>query len=249
MIYLYAITDHAEEPVPAEPGLEGTSLFSVTHQDIAAVVSPLATARVPSSEDNVWRHEAIVEALMADRTVLPVRFGTMLADEAAIRAGLAAHYTDFVASLDRVRGRVELSLRVLWISDFRFPISDCRLPNHKSQIANRKSQIASGRTYLMARLEEERQCRARRQQAEALAAELHAPLARLATDSTRQVLITTRLLLTAAYLVERDQVAAFRQEVEALRAAYPALRFLCTGPWPAYNFVSRFPIDDLRFSI
>jgi hypothetical protein len=26
--------------------------------------------------------------------------------------------------------------------------------------------------------------------------------------------------------------------VEALSAAYPALRFLCTGPWPAYSFVT-----------
>jgi hypothetical protein len=55
--------------------------------------------------------------------------------------------------------------------------------------------------------------------------------------------------LTAAYLVERDRVATFQQEVEALSATYPALRFLCTGPWPTYNFVSRFPIDDVRFSI
>jgi hypothetical protein len=248
-MYLYAITNRTDLPVPTEAGLEGTSLFSLTYRDIAAVVSSLTIAEVPPTEDNLWRHEAIVEALMADRTVLPVRFGTVLADEAAIRAGFAAHYTDFVASLDRVRGRVELSLRVLWISDFRFSIADCRLPNHKSEIEDRKSKIASGRAYLMARLEEEHQRQVWRQRAEALAAELHTPLAQLATESTRQVLITPRLLLTAAYLMERDQVAAFRQEVEVLSAAYPALRFLCTGPWPPYNFVSRFPIDDLRFSI
>jgi hypothetical protein len=117
------------------------------------------------------------------------------------------------------------------MADFR-PDSD-----RKSKIENRKSKIGSGRSYLLARLEEERQRRAWRQRAEALAEELHTPLAHLAVESTRQVLLTPRLLLTAAYLVERDQVAAFQQEVGALSAAYPALRFLCTGPWPAYNFV------------
>jgi hypothetical protein len=238
-MYLYAITDRPELPVPTEPGLEGTSLFSVTHQDIAAVVSPLATAQVPPTEDNVWQHEAVVEALMVDRAVLPVRFGTVLADEAAIRADLAAHYTDFVVNLDRVRGRVELGLRVLWISDFRLPITQSQIEDRKPVLSGAEgSEIASGRAYLMARLEEERQVRAWRQRAEALAEELHTPLAQLATESTRQVLITPRLLLTAAYLVERDQVAAFRREVEVLSAAYPALRFLCTGPWPAYNFVT-----------
>jgi hypothetical protein len=243
-MYLYAITDQPELPMPAEPGLEGvggceTHPYNVTHQNIAAVVSPLAATKVPPTEDNVWRHEAVVEALMADRTVLPVRFGTVLTDEAAVQATLAAHYADFVASLNRVRGRVELSLRVLWISDpsaplrtgFRLPIADCRLPNHEPE-------IASGRAYLMARLEEERQRQAWRQQAEALAAELHIPLDRLAVESTRQVLVTPRLLLTAAYLVERGQVAAFRREVEVLSTAHPELRFLCTGPWPAYSFAS-----------
>jgi len=64
------------------------------------------------------------------------------------------------------------------------------------------------------------------------------PLAKLAVESIQQMLITPGLLLTAAYLVERNQVAAFRQAVEALSAAYPALRFLCTGPWPPYSFVT-----------
>ncbi len=215
--------------MPAEPGLEGASVFSLTCQDIAAVVSSLTTSAVSPTEDNLWRHEAVVEALMADRTVLPMRFGTLLANEAAIQAVLVAHYTDFVASLDRVRGRVELGLRVLWemADSSRQPSAICHQPS-----------AMSGRAYLMARLEEERQRQARRQRAEALAEELNAPLSRLAVDSTRQVLVTPGLLLTAAYLVEREQVAAFRQEVEALSAANPTLRFLCTGPWPAYNFVT-----------
>jgi len=241
MIYLYAITDRCDLPVPAKPGLEGTSLFSLTYQDIAAVVSPLDTAKTPPTEDNLWRHEAVVEALMADRTVLPVRFGTMLADEAAVQAALAAHYADFVAGLERVRGRVELGLRVLSSPEFlQLPQSSPKFPSISQRNSEelRGTQGGSGRAYLLARLEEERQRQAWRQRAEALADELHVPLARLAVESTRQVLVTPRLLLTAAYLVEQGRVPTFRQEVEALSAAYPELRFLCTGPWPAYNFVT-----------
>jgi hypothetical protein len=234
-MYLYAITDRPDLPVPAEPGLEGmggceTRPYSVTHQNIAAVVNPLATAKVPPTEDNVWRHEAIVEALMADRAVLPVRFGTVLSDEAAVQATLSVHYADFVASLNRVRGRVELGLRVLWEEDTP--------PPQPSPARGGGGERGDGRAYLMARLEEERQRQAWRQRAEALAAELHTPLDRLAVESTHQVLVTPRLLLTAAYLVERDQAAAFRREVEVLSAAHLELRFLCTGPWPAYSFVT-----------
>jgi hypothetical protein len=245
VIYLYAITDRSEESVPAEPGLEGTSLFNLTYQDIAAVVSSLTTSTVSPTEDNLWRHEAIVEALMADRTVLPVRFGTVLTDETAVKAALAAHHANFVADLDRVRGRMELSLRVLWeAGPPPTPPSSPKFPGvpqgHSG--APRGTQANSGRAYLLARLKEEHQRQAQQQRAEALADEIHTPLAQIAVESTRRVLITPRLLLTAAYLVEQGQVAAFRREVEALSAAYPALHFLCTGPWPAYNFVSRFSI-------
>lgn len=239
-LYLYAITDQLEAPAPSKPGLEGASLLSLTYRDIAAVVSPLTTAEIPLTADNLWQHEEVVEALMADRAVLPVRFGTVLSDEAAVQDVLAAHYADFVASLDRVRGRVELGLRVLW--DDNLQIADCRLQTadssqRPSAISHQPSTV-SGRAYLMARLEEERQARAWRERAETLAGELHAPLDRLAAESTQQVLLTHRLLLTAAYLVERDRMTAFRLEVDALSAAYPALRFLCTGPWPPYSFVT-----------
>ena len=63
-------------------------------------------------------------------------------------------------------------------------------------------------------------------------------LGRLTVEHTHQVLFTHRLLLTAAYLVKRQQMAAFNRQVEALSVTYPALRFLCTGPWPPYSFVS-----------
>ncbi len=234
--YLYAITDRPESPLPVIPpvdkesgnGLEDATTISLEYRAIAAVVSPIGVSEAPATEANLWRHEAVVEALMADRTVLPVRFGTILADETAVRSFLATHYAGFVAGLRRVRGRVELGLRVL--------CDETSFPQHRRPSA--PVLKSSGREYLLARLAEEHRTQAQRQRAEALAAALHAPLARLAAENIQQVLVTPSLLLKAAYLLERDRVAAFRQETEALSAAYPALRFLCTGPWPPYNFVT-----------
>ncbi|MBI4759356.1 MAG: GvpL/GvpF family gas vesicle protein [Chloroflexi bacterium] len=100
--------------MPAVPGLkvganDHSPLFGVSYQDIAAVVSTLTSAKVQPTEANLWLHETVVEALMVDRAVLPVRFGTVLANEAAVQAVLTAHHADFVANLKRVRGRVELT--------------------------------------------------------------------------------------------------------------------------------------------
>lgn len=245
-MYLYAITDRPEAPLPETPGLEDAPLFSLSHRDIAAVASSL-TGTVSPVETNLWRHEAVLEDLMTDRAVLPVRFGTVLADEDALRHVLMAHYASFAADLNHVRGRVEVGLRVLWDEE-----QDSNGARERSgRGTGERASTGSGRVYMMARLEEERQRRAHRERAEALAMDIHTPLANQAVDSTDEVLVTPRFLLTAAYLVERDEVEGFQRQVQALNPAYPALRFFCTGPWPAYSFVTAgtFPIErggDIR---
>jgi hypothetical protein len=45
-------------------------------------------------------------------------------------------------------------------------------------------------------------------------------------------------VLRNAYLVERRVVPRFRAVVERLQLAHPEVAILCTGPWPAYSFVS-----------
>lgn len=233
MMYLYAITDQPKRVVPPVLGLEDVLCLSIPYQDIAAVVSPLTAAKVVLTESNLWRHEAVVEALMADRTVLPARFGTVLSSEAAVQAALMANYADFVANLKRVCGRVELGLRVLWDGgESRLVAPD------RSKCMGRQASEMGGRSYLLTRLEEKRQTQIWRQRAEVLAAELHLSLAHLAAESTYQVLVTPRMLLVAAYLVERDYVTTFQQIVNTLKTVYPTLDLLCTGPWPPYSFVS-----------
>ncbi len=232
-MYLYAITDHSKAAMPAAPGLGDVPPLSIPYRDVAAVVSALSMDKIAPTQTYLWRHEAVVEALMADRTVLPARFGTMVSGEAAVQAVLVAHYDGLVANLKWVCGRVELGLRVLWDGIEGRPST----PECSKQVALRGSGM-DGRSYLLARLEEERQTQVWRQRAEVLAAEIHSSLAPLAVESTYQVLMTDRMLLVAAYLVERDQMTAFQRMVNALKSAHLTLDLLCTGPWPPYNFVT-----------
>jgi hypothetical protein len=60
--------------------------------------------------ESLWRHEELVEALMADRDVLPVRFGTRFADEEEAAQAVAAQRATLTAALDRIGGAVELSV-------------------------------------------------------------------------------------------------------------------------------------------
>jgi hypothetical protein len=222
-LYLYAIT-HADTPLPAVAGIDGAVVHQISHASLAAIVSPLAHARLAPSPLHLWQHEVVISAVLAHAPVLPVRFGTALTNHDDVQATLMHHAPQFLANLEEVRGCAELSLRVLW----DVPAPSTEMP-----------PIHNGRDYMLARLAQEQAQQAWRGHADALIAELHARLAPLCRAHHHRPLLTPRLLLTAAYLVEHGQMRSFQYAVAQLDADYPALSFALTGPWAAYSFVQR----------
>ena len=102
MIELYAITD---DPAPPAPPLR-----AVQSDGLTALCAPAEQRELTA--EVLWEHEAVVESLMEERDLLPMRFGTLVEDdEAAVRA-LEERREELRTSLDRVRGAVELAVRV-----------------------------------------------------------------------------------------------------------------------------------------
>jgi Gas vesicle synthesis protein GvpL/GvpF len=211
VIELYAITDNPGPPLP-----DVASLTLVKVDGLAAVCTPAEEAEV--SAETLWRHEEVVEALMADRDLLPVRYGTRLEDEGAVARAVEERRDELAAALDRVRGAVELSVRVMAAA--AAPPSAPSAP-----------PASSGAEYLRQR------ARADASHDRAAGA-LHEPLAALSRESA-EARPRPPELFRAAYLVERDAVASFAAEVARLQTAHPGLSILCTGPWPPYSFAER----------
>lgn len=228
-LYVYGIVDRTDVALPMD-GTGGCPIVALPYRDIAAVTCSIEAGRAPSASPAAVRHhEEVVEALMVGSTVLPVRFGTVVPDEVRVRELLSANYPAFVEVLRRVRGRVELGLRVLQPGDAGGSTS-------AGTNSEAGSSLASGTAYVLARLEEERRAHATRSRAEDVAREIHRPLAAIACESARETLPTPRTLLAAAYLVDRGQIERMRRAVGAVARSFTTLRFLLTGPWPPYHF-------------
>jgi hypothetical protein len=150
---------------------------------------------------------------MAQGAVLPLRFGTVLDGEPELRGTLAERHDEFALGLDRVRGHVELGVRVLG-----------------APARGRPQGKGSGRAYLMAVHEAHHRT-------ERTAREVHEPLAALADDARLRPQAAPPTILAAAYLVDRGRVDAFKAHVSALNAARDDMSIACTGPWPPYSFV------------
>ncbi len=112
MIELLAITDDATPPQPP--------LRLVPAGRVSVLVTPAddggeraAGAEPAADAEALWRRESLLEELMRERALLPVRYGTRVADEAAAAAAVAPRDAELAAALDRVRGAVEVSVRAV----------------------------------------------------------------------------------------------------------------------------------------
>ncbi|MBM3474238.1 MAG: GvpL/GvpF family gas vesicle protein [Armatimonadetes bacterium] len=248
MIWLYAVTDRPEAPLPPVRGIEAEELSAIACDAIAAVVSRCARQPMPPTEANVLTHEAVLECLMSDRTVLPARFGCVASDERCARDALVDRYTWCLEALRRLRGRVELGVRILWDPGTEEGQASTRRPQPPGGRPD-GSPPGSGRAYLLARLDEERQWEAQRSRAQALASAVHEPLAELAAESSYRLLVTPRMVLAGAYLVECSRVDDFRRRAQDLAFSRPDLDLLCTGPWPPYSFVTDRPWETVKGTI
>lgn len=215
MLYLYAIT---EDPrVPDERGLHGAPLRSIGEHGLFAIASEHAEEPADAGADDLWAHEAVVEASMELGSVLPVRFGTTLPDELAVGALLRRRRVELKSALGRVRDRVELGVRAL-------------APAAETPPEEADRDVGPGTAYMLGLLERQRRDAA-------AAARIHEPLAALACESVRNAKAGAAAGLNIAYLVDRDRVDAFRARVEELAEANEAA-VVCTGPWPPYSFTT-----------
>lgn len=235
-LYVYGIVDRTDAALPVCSGLAGRPIVALPYRDVAAVVCSLDAGRIPAASTAAIRHhEEVVEALMAGSTVLPARFGTVVPDEERLRELLVVSYPAFVETLRRVRGRVELGLRVLSTRDLAGPA-----PADDGETD--ALPASPGTAYVRARVREEHRANAIRAEAEDVARGIHGPLAAIACQSTWETAPTPRTLLAAAYLVERGRIESMRREVASAARRSATLRFLLTGPWPPYHFCAGAPV-------
>ncbi len=211
-LLLYAIAEGDADAIDVT-GLEARPLRGIGDDGLVAWVSDSEPHPKPTA-DTLFEYEMAIELLMARFTLLPARFGSAFADEAAARAALRARRGEFKQDLNRVRGAVELGVRVSWCQPDDVP-----------------SDVRTGTAYMLGRLQRDR--RARR------IAHALEPLRALACSSEQRVLPRPTVPVLAAYLVERGRVGEFTRVVSELGAQLEDVKLAYTGPWPPYSFAQR----------
>jgi hypothetical protein len=236
--YVYAIQAHDSTPPPNLRGFEGCIIRNVPWRRLSAVVSSVAEIEFGPTAENVLLHESVVEAVRRDGKALPVRFGTIVESDDAVRHALDERHDVLLGDLERLGDKVELGVTVLWQPPA------VAAPEGPSDSLQASATAGAGTTYLYALLNEHRRERALRDKAQALADELNELVQPHTLDRRIAILPVPRLAIRATYLLEAEQSPAFLEGARKARERHPDHRYLISGPWPPYSFVTAVEAHD-----
>jgi hypothetical protein len=245
--YVYGVVSSDAELAGGLPGVDPEYPVTILREDALAAV----TSQVPLEQfdeerlrenlaDMTWveatarAHEGVLERVQAQTAVIPMRMCTVYRTEGGVREMLHREVEALQDAIEHLAGKAEWGVKAFVLLD------------GDGSDAESDAGASRGAAYM----ERKRTTRERRQRALDLAEEaagsIHDRLSPVADDA--QVIPLQRpeasghagaMILNGVYLVAEEALERFHEEVRALQAEFDpeGIELICTGPWPAYNFV------------
>ncbi|MFD5428579.1 GvpL/GvpF family gas vesicle protein [Streptomyces sp. NPDC127084] len=235
-VYIYSIVDK-QHPLRLDGlsgvGEGGTRLRTVTAGALCAVVSDAAEDLRPKRRD-LGAHQEVQQSLMADGTVLPLRFGLLAADDEAVRLVLEEHADEYLDRIQALDGCVEYHLKAA--QDEGALLRQILDENDAARRLNeeiRGGQAGPDASVALGELVAH-EVQARQESLATGVVEALRPFARLHESSQP----TGSDFLSVSFLVHHDQDEAFlTTELSVAGQLGDDFDFRLSGPLPPYSFV------------
>jgi hypothetical protein len=264
-LYLYCIREKTEgAPAISTKGIDGKGeVFTLAFRELEAIVSGVSLEKFDSEEiqkkaqeDLNWIkekaliHERIIEEAMRKGdefiSLIPTKFGTVFKEERNLEETLNKYYEQFKATLEKLKGKLEWSLKVYITDKKRF---EQAIKEKSELIKEKEKEIASlpeGIAYFMEGELNELLSREKKKELKKIHKDLLKRLKIYAEEAREGKILEKELtgrsepmVLNASYLIKKEKVEGFK--VKALRInkqlKTKGLSLEYSGPWPAYNFV------------
>ncbi len=223
-------------------GPAGGPVYPITHNGLAAVVSDATVTEYDSTRANLLAHQRVLERVMQEFTLLPVRFGTVTDSKTPtedVRRLLTTKEKLFHRLFQEIDGKVELGLKVLWRDEeavFQEILAeDAAVRRLRDALAGKPPAATHYERIRLGEMVRAAMDRKRRDEARRLLA----PLRRIAERVVENPQTLDRMVVNAAFLVNIRQEGAFDEAVGLLADEHGqrlSLRYV--GSAPPFNFVN-----------
>lgn len=240
--YIYGIIDSGHENELGIYGLDSFShVYTIAHQNLGCIVSNYSGKEFSRlAKEEVVRcllaHQVVVEHVMREHTVLPVKFGTVLTTSDEMRRLLSQGYSQFVDALAWLQDKVEIEVAATW--NTKQTLQEISI--EPKILCARKALIDQGQPSLQEQIQlgqmvkasmDRRRSRYREQMLNFLMS--------LAVDLQPNALVSDEMVMNVAFLVERANQEEFDSCVKQLDDLFGnQINFRIIGPLPPYSFAT-----------
>ncbi len=239
--YFYCIINSSEEKNfgPLGIGEHDNEVFTIPFKDISAVVSNIPSLeKLVPNEKNALTHMNVIQRVMENETVLPLKFGTIFKNSQGIIDCMTKIYTQAKTELSHIENKIEVGVRVLWPVESAMEF--VKNNNEKIKIMQKRiDDSKEGKAYLLNVQMQEMINIEMNRQSELFSREIFLYFKKLASKSVESRLVG-HIILNAAFLISKGSLAEFNKHVESIKSKWSEkkVEVVFTGPWPPYNFTN-----------
>jgi hypothetical protein len=240
--YIYGIIRNSE-PLnygPIGMGKRADMVYAINYKGISAIVSNSPVIIYEARRVNMITHEKVLEEVMKQFTVLPVRFSTISEhdDDAGILRILEKDYQKFDEMLTKMDGKKELGLKVL---AHEAPIYESIIEKY-DDIRSLRAKLINlpvDKTHYQRMKIGEMVAEALKKETENYKDIILAALSPLAEDVKINDNYGEMMILNSAFLIKNTTEPMFDKVVNELDEKYGSfMTFKYVGTLPPYNFVN-----------
>jgi DnaJ-domain-containing protein 1 len=244
-IYVYGVIgSHVEKRfVPGEKDYLA-EVYTIPYKDIASVVSDYPknsfdyrTREIVAKE--LINHQNVIENIMKEYTIIPIKFGTLLENADGIKKVLEKGYSEFKDKLEKIEKKIELDVVAVW-NNLDSIIK--RIGDENEEIRKFKEEIAkkSQQDTFQERIEIGNMIKdALEKEKSDLQTEMLEFLKDKAqvSEFKKHELMDDRMILNCAFLLDKDKESEFDLALNELNEKYnEKINFRCIGSLPLYSF-------------
>jgi hypothetical protein len=239
--YIYCIIEGREGRNfgPIGIGGRGDVVSTIGYEDLSAVISNFPMGKYAVSKENLIAHEKVIEEVMKDYTVLPMRFCMVASSAEEVRGLLRKRYPELKGLLKDMDNKIELGVKGFW-KDMKIIFQEIvdenkKIRSFKERIAKKSfkesyaERINLGKM-VKAALEAKKDEEGKR---------IIEVLKRISYDFRNNKTTGDEMLINNAFLIDKTREKEFDNQVKELGNKYgERIRFKYIGPTPPYNFVN-----------
>ncbi len=239
--YIYCIIGTGEEKNLGPIGIGGRNdeVTTCCYQDIGMVISNHPFVRLAVNRRNTVAHETVVERVMEEFSVLPVRFCTLASDVEEIRDLLAARYREFKDLLKDMDRKIELNIKGLWknmgMIYQEITEENKEIKRLKEEIGKNMGKVSLQTKMSIGTLVENALSEKKKKEMDHIIETFGATAATHKRNST----IGDEMFMNAAFLIDKGREKEFDDRINELSEKYEdRIKFIYAGPFPPYNFAN-----------